>query len=111
MAMATSTDQELLDHVLCHRDQAAFTEIVRRHGPMVLGVCRRVLRGMADEEDAFQATFLVLARKAGSIRQGVALASWLYNVAQRIAADQRGRLSAQKAREREAVADGMRGDP
>lgn len=111
MSMPTASDQELLNRFLRHRDEAAFTEIVRRHGPMVLGVCRRVLRGMTDEEDAFQATFLVLARKAGSIRQGVALASWLYNVAQRIAADQRGRVTAQKARERHAIADGVRGDP
>src|SRR5579885_3017820 len=74
-------DRQLLDDFAACRDEAAFAALVSRHGAMVLRVCRRVLRHEEDAEDAFQATFLVLARNAKSIRRREALASWLYGVA------------------------------
>src|SRR5947209_1476749 len=75
------TDQELLGSFLARRDESAFAELVRRHGPLVLGVCRRVAGHLQDAEDAFQATFLILARKAGSLRRRDQLGNWLYGVA------------------------------
>jgi RNA polymerase sigma factor (sigma-70 family) len=92
-------DRELLGRFVAAQDEAAFTAIVERHGGLVLGACRRILRNEHDAEDACQATFLVLARKAGTIRKGDSLASWLYGVAGRIArklrADARRRSSDQ----------------
>jgi RNA polymerase sigma factor (sigma-70 family) len=82
-APPTGTDAELVRAFAARRDPAAFEQIVRRHGPMVLGVCRRVLRDSADADDAFQATFLVLVRKARSLRQPERLAGWLHQVAHR----------------------------
>jgi RNA polymerase sigma factor (sigma-70 family) len=79
------TDSDLLCEFAAHRDEVAFTELVRRHSRLVLSVCGHVLRQTQDAEDALQATFLVLARRAGSIRKGEVLASWLYGVAFRIA--------------------------
>jgi RNA polymerase sigma factor (sigma-70 family) len=79
------SDEELLQRFARHGDEGAFTTIVEKYGPMVLGVCRRILSNLADVEDAFQATFLVLVRKAGSLRQPGSLASWLYGVAYRTA--------------------------
>jgi DNA-directed RNA polymerase specialized sigma24 family protein len=79
------TDAELLDCFIDRRDEAAFEALVRRHGPMVLGVCRRVLRIEAEAEDAFQATFLVLVRKATAIWPRAMVGNWLYGVARKTA--------------------------
>jgi len=79
------TDAHLLERFLKEHDQAAFELLMWRHGPMVFGVCRRVLQHTQDAEDAFQATFLMLARKADSIGKRESVSGWLYRVAYRIA--------------------------
>ncbi|HEV3165828.1 MAG TPA: sigma-70 family RNA polymerase sigma factor [Isosphaeraceae bacterium] len=76
---------QLLERFVAWRDEAAFEALVARHGPMVLAVCRRILRDERDVEDAFQATFLILVRRAGSIQQRELLGNWLYGVAHRVA--------------------------
>jgi RNA polymerase sigma factor (sigma-70 family) len=83
------------------RDEAAFEALVRRHGPMVLGVCRRILHHAQDAEDAFQATFLVLVRKAASIGQCELLGNWLYGVAYRTALDARAAAIRMRKREKQ----------
>src|SRR5262249_18726663 len=93
------TDGQLLVRFLEHRDQAAVAALVRRHGPMVWGVCRRVLDNYHDAEDAFQATFLVLVRKARSIRERDAVGNWLFGVAKQTARKARATLSKQRTRE------------
>jgi RNA polymerase sigma-70 factor (ECF subfamily) len=82
------SDAQLLDRFISRRDEAAeaaFEELVIRHGPMVLRVCRGVLHDAHDAEDAFQAVFLVLANRARSIHASGSVASWLFGVAQRVA--------------------------
>src|SRR5947208_4308267 len=96
---ARDTDGQLLGQFVARRDEAAFAELVRRHGPMVLGVCRRVLRNHADADDAFQATFIVLVRKAAALTSRSVLGDWLHGVARRCA--QNARLSAARRREKE----------
>ena len=86
------SDAQLLDRFVLQRDEAAFELLLWRHGPMVLGLCQRLLHHEQDVEDAFQATFLVLVRKARSISKRQALASWLYKVAYRIACRARPRV-------------------
>src|SRR5436305_13255306 len=82
-------DRELLERFVGAREEAAFTVLIERHGPMVLGVCRRALPNFHDAEDACQATFLALARKAASVRKKASLSSWLHGVASRVAANQK----------------------
>ena len=97
------SDAELLERFVAGRDEAAeaaFAALVERHGGMVLGVCRRVLGNRDEAEDAFQATFLVLAKKAAAIARREQLASWLHGVARRAALDARARATRQKAREK-----------
>src|SRR4051812_1657002 len=97
-----SPDAHLLQRFRERRDESAFGAIVRRHGRMVFRVCRDVLHGREDAEDAFQATFLVLARSADSIRSGESLSGWLYGVAYRVAQGARRAANRRQAHEREA---------
>jgi RNA polymerase sigma factor (sigma-70 family) len=83
--VAGLSEGALLERYVAGGDEAAFAALVARHGPMVLGVCRRVLRDERDVEDAFQATFLILVRRAGAIRDGDLVGRWLHGVAHRVA--------------------------
>ena len=95
------TNGQLLENYLGRRDESALAALVRRHGPMVWGVCRRLLRNYHDAEDAFQATFLVFVRKAASIASPELLANWLYGVAHQTALKARATAARRKARERQ----------
>jgi RNA polymerase sigma factor (sigma-70 family) len=97
------TDRDLLQRFAHSRDGDAFAALVQRYGPLVLGVCRRVLRQGQDAEDAFQATFLVLARKAGSIGQPERLGNWLYGVASRVAQKARAEAARRRARQHQVT--------
>jgi RNA polymerase sigma factor (sigma-70 family) len=99
LASTELTDGQLLGRYVTTRDAAAFENLVRRHGPMVLGVCRRLLPNLHDAEDAFQATFLVLVRKATTINPRDAVGNWLYGVAYRAA--QKVRVAAARRRSKE----------
>jgi RNA polymerase sigma factor (sigma-70 family) len=99
LPLPLQSDTELLARYAAGQDQAAFAVLVRRHGPLVLGVCRRVLGHPQDAEDAFQAAFLILARKAVSIRKQQSLGSWLYKVAYRTALRARAGRAQRKAGE------------
>ncbi len=111
-------DGELLDRFIRDRDESAFELLVRRHGPMVMGVCRRLLLTPEDAEDAFQATFLVLARKAASVRPRERVGPWLHGVAYLAARKTRAATSRLRSREKQVralpepatVADGLWAD-
>jgi RNA polymerase sigma factor (sigma-70 family) len=100
---ANLDDARLMERFLAQRDEAAFEALLRRHGPMVLGVCRRLLPDPHDTEDAFQATFLVLLRKAHSLRNRQLVANWLYGVAYRTALKARNQAARRRAGTRPLV--------
>jgi RNA polymerase sigma factor (sigma-70 family) len=102
-SVAAASDRELLERFCARRDEAAFAQLLRRHGPMVLHVGRRVLGPAPDAEDVFQATFLLLARKAGSIRKRQSVGSWLHGVAHHLALQARTREARRQAHERRAA--------
>jgi RNA polymerase sigma factor (sigma-70 family) len=106
--LCSQSDAELLRRFAAHREEEAFLALMRRHGRLVWGVCRHILRGEHDAEDAFQATFLVLATRASSIRKGESLASWLHGVAYRIAVRAKRAAARRKAGE-QLAAGGLSG--
>jgi RNA polymerase sigma factor (sigma-70 family) len=96
-------DRDLLRRFVRDRDEAAFAKLVQRHGPMVLAVCRRVLGNRADVDDSFQATFLILVRKAHSLRAPQSLGNWLYGVAHRTALESRRAAARRRIKEAQAM--------
>src|SRR5262249_22314422 len=96
------SDAQLLERCAAGHEESAFAALLARHGRLVWGVCRHLLVGDQDAEDAFQATFLVLARRAGSIRKPDAVASWLYGVAHRVAWKARKMARIRRKHERKA---------
>jgi RNA polymerase sigma factor (sigma-70 family) len=112
------SDDRLLERFVRHGDEAAFEALLWRHGPMVWGLCRRLLQHTQDAEDAFQATFLTMIRKAAAIHKREALGGWLYKIAYRVALRARARSAGRELMERQAlvrvpdepVRDAMRND-
>src|SRR5437763_166581 len=100
--MKNLPDHNLLRRFIAQHDEAAFAALIRRYGTTVFGVCRCLLPCEADAEDAFQATFLVLARNAESIRKGQSLGSWLYGVAYKTALKARARAANRRSHEAKA---------
>src|SRR5262245_6296453 len=103
---ALASDGQLLGRFVNGREPVAFETLLSRHGPMVLGVCRRVLGTSADADDAFQATFLVLVKKAAAVRRREALGPWLYGVAARTARKARTLNARRRLKETEAAPAG-----
>src|SRR5262249_49520851 len=97
------TDGEVVAAFIEQKDEAAFEALVRRHGPMVFGVCRRVVGDHHDAEDAFQATILVLARKAASVRPREKIANWLHGVALRTAMKAKTMAPKRRGREKQGT--------
>src|SRR5262249_50810219 len=97
------TDEQLLQSFVAHRDEAAFAALVRRHAPMVWGVCQRVLHNYHDSQDAFQATFLILFLKASSLATPGLLANWVYGVAYNRAWKARAKVYRRRAKERQVT--------
>jgi polysaccharide biosynthesis/export protein len=102
-AVGLKSDGELLELSQTRGDEIAFEVLVQRHGPAVLRACRKVLRDEHDAEDAFQATFLILARRAGSVRNRDAVGSWLRGVAARVAVQARLGAYRRRTHERRSV--------
>src|SRR5262249_39222456 len=104
-ALGTWTDGQLVTQFLAGQEasEAAFRVLIHRHGPMVLGICRRILSDEHAAEDAFQATFLVLVKKAGMLRDCNLLANWLYGVAVRVANKEKARGARRRVVERRAA--------
>lgn len=103
-ADSADSDARLMERFITHGDEHAFASLLRRHGPMVYGVCRRVLGNVDDAEDVFQATFLVLVRRARSLRSQASVGSWLYGVAYRTALEARRAMARRRAKEAQAPA-------
>src|SRR4051812_37181064 len=101
-ALRHDSDGALVEAFVRRRDEAAFEALLRRHGPMVLGVCRRILHNEADAQDAFQATFLVLVRKAASIRPRGMVSNWLFGVARNTAVKAKTMIHQRRTKEKEA---------
>ena len=100
---ADRTDGQLLECFVSRREPAALEALIRRHAAMVWGVCRRVLHGLQDAEDAFQATFLVLLRKAPTIVPRDRVGNWLYGVAHQTARKARATQTKRRAREKQVT--------
>jgi len=104
-------DRELIQRFAAERDEDAFAALVRRHGPMVLRVCRRILRDGHDAEDVFQATLVVLSRKAASLRRLDSVGCFLHGVAYRLALKARTQLAQQRMRESQSAVEKHSADP
>src|SRR5215475_7226772 len=100
----TVDDGHLLERFILQQDESAFSELVRRHGPMVLGVCRRVLDNAHDADDCFQAVFMVLVRKADSVQPRSNVGNWLYGVAYRTALEARKLAARRRVIEKKKIA-------
>src|SRR5262245_46781113 len=101
--LAAPSDAQLLERFVLRQEETAFAALVKRHGPMVFGVCMRVLHNRHDAEDAFQATFLVLVRKASAVRPREMVGNWLYGVAYRTALRARAMNAKRRAKEEAAA--------